>query len=148
MKKNLLSLSAAILLTTVFVQAQDIPKSQVPSVILNKFETSYPKATDIEWEMDGDLYNVEFEIGRDTDHDAWYDASGNEVRHKEEIPSSKLPASVTQTLESDFKGYRIDDVEKITTPDAITYSMELDSPSEEWQVIIDDKGAIVDQRRD
>jgi hypothetical protein len=50
--------------------AQDVPSSQVPSVILNSFKEQFSKATDVEWELNGDQYNVEFDISS-ADHEVW-----------------------------------------------------------------------------
>ena len=62
MNKQILSIGVALLIGSI-AQAQDIPQSQVPSIIVNKFNKEFPKASDIEWEMDGNLYNVDFEMG-------------------------------------------------------------------------------------
>ena len=44
------------------MQAQEMPKSEVPSVVLNNFNTQFSKATDIEWSKKRDFYHVDFEI--------------------------------------------------------------------------------------
>ena len=62
MKSKTIQLAVLLLLGTGTIFAQDIPKSQVPSVIVNNFKKEFPKANDIEWEMQGDLYNVDFKI--------------------------------------------------------------------------------------
>ncbi|MDO6517710.1 PepSY-like domain-containing protein [Zobellia uliginosa] len=147
MKKQILFFAA--LGTLSFSQAQDLPKSQVPSVILNQFNSQFPKATDVEWEMDGTLYNVEFEIGWNRDHDVWYDAEGKMVKQKEEIASKELPQAVHKTIETDFKGYSTDDVERITDEGKIFYKMELNSLlKQDWEVVFDANGNILSQIED
>jgi len=148
MKSIILSIAAGLLLSAGSLKAQDIPSSQVPSVIVNKFATAYPKATDIEWERKGELYNVEFEMGRNIDHEIWYDKSGNLVRHKEELSKNNLPSKVTAKLQQDFKGYRIDDVEKITEGTKVTYKMELKSFTKDWDMVMDADGNILKQKAD
>ncbi|SIS85727.1 Putative beta-lactamase-inhibitor-like, PepSY-like [Zobellia uliginosa] len=147
MQKQILFLAA--LGTLSFSQAQDLPKSQVPSVILNRFNSQFPKATDVEWEMDGTLYNVEFEIGWNRDHDVWYDAEGKMVKQKEEIASKELPQAVHKTIETDFEGYSTDDVERITDEGKIFYKMELNSLlKQDWEVVFDANGNILSQIED
>lgn len=129
--------------------AQDVPQSQVPSLIVNSFQQAFPKATDIEWELDGENYKVEFEIGLlDTDHDAWYDKAGKLIKHKEEISKSNLPQKVSAKINSDFKGYRMDDVKKITEGNKITYTLEVKSSGEEWKIAIDAEGNILSKVAD
>ncbi|CAZ96779.1 PepSY-like domain-containing protein [Zobellia galactanivorans] len=147
MKKQILFLAA--LGTLSFSQAQDLPKSQVPSVILNQFNSQYPKATDVEWEMDGKLYNVEFETGWNTEHDVWYNAEGKMVKQKEEIASKELPQAVHKTIETNFQGYSTDDVERITDEGKIFYKMELNSLlKQDWEVVFDANGNILSQIED
>lgn len=129
--------------------AQDIPQSQVPSLVLNSFQKSFPKAADIEWELKGELYKVEFETGLlGTDHDAWYDNTGKLIRHKEEISKSDLPQNVLAKINSDFNGYRVKDVKKITENNHVTYTLELKTFSEEWKVAFDSQGTMLSKIAD
>lgn len=141
------SFALALFANTAF--GQDIPQSQVPSVIVNNFQQTFPKAYDIEWELDGENYKVEFETGLlGTDHDVWYDKTGKLVRHKEEISKSDLPQKVLAKINSDFSGYRVDDVKKITEGKKTTYTLELKTFSEEWKVAFDSEGNILSKVAD
>lgn len=148
MKKRVFIISAFI--TTVFsLQAQDLTQHQVPSVIVNKFNKQFPKAADIEWEMDGSLYNVEFEIGWNTDHEIGYDTEGNIVKHKEEISKSELPKAVQNGIKTNFSGYAIDDLERITDNGKVFYKMELNSlMKEDWDVVMDADGTVLSKIAD
>ncbi|WP_047245511.1 PepSY-like domain-containing protein [Maribacter thermophilus] len=148
MKKQVLFIG--ILIATVFSsQAQDLVQNQVPSVILNKFHEQFAKATDIEWEMDGLLYNVEFEIGWNTDHEIWYDTEGNIIKHKEDISRSELPEAVRNVIKTNFKGYTIDDLERITDNGKVCYKMELNSlVKEDWDVVMDVDGTVLSKIAD
>jgi hypothetical protein len=124
--------------------AQDIPQSQVPSVVVNAFQKAFPKAYDVEWERDGSYYKVEFETGLiGLDHEVWYDETGKMIRHKEEISKSDLPQAVTAAINRDFAGYRVDDVEKIAEGDTVTYILELKKGYEEWKVAFDQAGNVL-----
>lgn len=144
----ILTMVVGLLLSAGNLMAQDLPKSQVPSVIANKFAAQFPKARDIDWERKGELYNVEFELDRNMDHEIWYDKDGQLVKHKEDINKSNLPAGVTKALQRDFKGYRVDDIEKITEGTAVTYKMELDSFTKDWNIVMDANGKILQQNAD
>lgn len=149
MKKHLIfGLVASLFLVTAAV-AQDIPQSQVPSVVVNNFQKAFPKATGVEWEMDGDRYKVEFEVGLlSLDHDAWYDKAGQLLRHKEEISKSDLPRKVTAKVKQEFKGYRIEDVEKITEGNKIIYTLDVKSRMEEWKLAVDSEGNLLSKVAD
>lgn len=150
MKKNIL-IAFLVLFGTSRIFAQDIPQSQVPSVVVNSFQKSFPKATDVEWELQSadQLYKVEFETGlAGYDHDAWYDKTGKLVKHKEEIAKSDLPQSVTTKIDTDYKGYRMDDVKKITEGTVVTYSIEVKSRAEEWKLLLDASGNVLSKIAD
>lgn len=134
---------AAILIGTTSLFAQDVPESQVPSVILNTFKKEFPKASDIEWELEGELYNVDFEIGYFTDYEAWFDASGKLIRYSEEISKKDLPKAVKNSVKSQFKGYRIDDVEKFTENNVETYRIEIEKGNDERYILFSKDGKLI-----
>lgn len=148
MKKQILILSAALAIS-LSAQAQDIPQSQVPSVILNQFNKQFPKTTDVEWEMDGNLYNVDFEIGWNIDHEIWYNAEGKMVKHKEDISKSELPKAVNNRIQEDFSGYSIDDLERITDNGKVVFKMELNALTQtDWDIVIDSEGKVISKIAD
>lgn len=128
--------------------AQDLRQSQVPAVISNGFNSNFPDARFVEWELDGTMYRVEFETGWNNDHEIWYNSTGEILRHKQDIKSKDLPASVLQTIENNFKGYRISDVKMIKTGAETTYSLELNKLFEEWHLTLNANGEILKQFHD
>ncbi|MCO5235264.1 MAG: PepSY-like domain-containing protein [Chitinophagaceae bacterium] len=148
MKKYFLS-ALALLITFATVTGQDIPKRNVPSVILNNFQKSFPNAKDVEWEKKGDVYKVDFETGTfRNDHSAWYNAGGELIRHKQEISKKNLPRAVLAAIEKDYPGYRVNDVEKITEKNQVSYKMEVKSLTEDWDIIYDASGKILSKKAD
>lgn len=128
------------------IQAQEISKSEVPSVVLNNFNTRYPKATEVDWNKDGDFYRVDFEIDWNMDHEIWYDTAGNMTKHREEIERNTLPAAIVSRISTDFRSYGIDDAEKVTTTSGVFYILEIDAfLKEEWKVKLDKHGTILDK---
>ena len=123
--------------------AQDVPQNQVPSVVVNAFQTNFSKAVDVEWEREGELYKCEFELGR-IDHNVWLDQSGNVTKHKEEISRDDIPAAVMQKLKSDFKDYTVDDADKIETDGKVYFEVELDSDKGDREVLVASDGTIME----
>jgi len=123
--------------------AQDLMPSQVPSIVKDALKTKFPNSNDIEWEKKGEYYNVEFEIGRN-DHELWITPSGQIVKHKEEISSAQLPQNIKNKIKTDYKGYRIDDVDKLTIKDKVLYKVEIETRTKnnkkEVDLILDEDG--------
>lgn len=147
MKKQIFTLAALSIFS--ITMAQDIPTSQVPSVILNQFNKDFSKATDVEWEMESNLYNVDFETGWNIDHEVWYNAEGKIIKHKEDIAVKELPKSVKNKIKTAFDGYSIDDLERITDNGKIVYKMELNSLlKQDWDVVLDANGNVLSKIAD
>lgn len=148
MKKQITLIATALTLISTATFAQDIHPREVPSVVANNFKKEFPKASDIEWELDGENYNVDFEIGWGTDHEIWYDAAGNVLKHEEEISRGDLPNEVTSKIKTDFKDLRIDGAKKITTGEQVTYEVELENFTEEWKVFFSATGEVLHKIND
>jgi len=133
------------LLTALSSCAQDVPQSLVPSVVVNAFQQKFPKASDIEWEKKGDLYEVEFDLAY-KDHKAWMDAAGKMVKHKEEIDKADLPAPVKATLQKGFSQYKIDDAKRIETEGLVIYKVEVENAMEEKKIYLDGEGKIIEPK--
>ncbi len=147
MKKQIFTLAALSIFG--ITMAQDISTSQVPSVILNQFNKDFSKANDVDWEMEGNLYNVDFEMGWNIDHEVWYSADGKIIKHKEVIAIKELPKAVSSRINTDFKGYSIDDLERITENGKVVYKMELNSLlNQDWDVVVDASGKVLSKIAD
>jgi hypothetical protein len=143
MKKEILTLTACVLLISINAFGQQ----SVPSVVKNHFETAYVQATEVEWELEGNLYRVEFETENDVDREIWYDSNSTIVREETEIPVNDLPQAVRQAAERGFPGYEIDDVEKVTQPQGVTYRVELEALlKRDWDVVYSPDGKILEKK--
>ena len=132
-----------------FANAQDISQSEVPSIVLNNFLPEFPKATDIEWKMDGNLYRADFEMRWNKDYDVWYDGTGEKVKQRIEIEKRELPPSIVSKVSTDFKGYRIEGAERMTKGKKVYYELEMDANLKgDWKIMIDEKGKILSLESD
>lgn len=128
---------------------QDLWQSQIPANIVNKFNTDFPKAKDIDWDKSGENYSVEFEIGTmNNDHEIIYSPDAEVLMHKQEISKSDLPTAVKQSMSKEFPRYLIKDVKQIEYPDRTVFTLEAKSFTEDWDIKIDAAGNILSQVRD
>lgn len=137
--KKIMVIVAGLMLGTVLTYAQDIAESQVPSVVLNNFKKEFPKASDVEWELKGTEYEVDYEIGF-ADHEAWFDGAGKMVKHTEEVKENDFPEAVRNTIKKEYSGYRTSDAKKITQGDQVTYQLELEKGNIEWKILFSTTG--------
>ena len=138
--KNLIIIAAAALLSTNVTFAQDISPADVPSVVMNSFNKTFPKSSKVEWEMKGDNYNAEFDVNW-RDHEVWISKTGAIVKHKKELKPSEIPATVSTAIKRNYGGFRIDDVDRYEVNKKLYYKVELKKLNEERKVVFDQKGA-------
>lgn len=127
------------------VNAQDIPQSEVPSVVLNAFQQKFSGAEDIEWENKGGLYKAEFEVGS-RDHEVSIDKTGKIIRHKEDFPKKQLPQAIQQQLATEFKAYKLDDADRIEIDGKIFYEVDLDGASGDREVLFTEDGKVQENK--
>lgn len=147
--KNLILMSMLAFAMSSIVSAQDLMPNQVPQAVSDAFSQQFSNAKDIEWEKQGNQFEVEFETGWSRDHVAWFSEEGELVYLKEDIRNRDLPEAVQSRIASDFSDYRIDDAEKITEGEQVTFEVSLDSRRmADIDVIISESGEIIQQSYD
>lgn len=127
------------------------PRDTQPSVELNnKFLRDFPNARDIDWEKSEVLYEVEFEIGRlpGRDYEAYYDMKGQLVMYKQEISVRDLPAVVKNGALGKYPNFSIEDASKIVKGKEVFYKVELEKGEFDVKIVLDTKGAIVNEIMD
>ncbi|MXV38325.1 hypothetical protein GO491_06485 [Flavobacteriaceae bacterium Ap0902] len=143
MKNKILTIASLFVLGLGTSYAQEIAQNQVPDVIQTSFQQKFPKASDIEWEKEGNLYKVEFEIGWSQDYDAWYDARGNLVKYKAEVAEKDLPAAITNAIKSNYPVYKIDDADMYVENGKTVYKIEIEKADEKRDIYLDKNGKTV-----
>ncbi|MGJ8715272.1 MAG: PepSY-like domain-containing protein [Maribacter stanieri] len=145
--KNLIAVALTVLGTfTVF--AQDIDPNTVPANLRQSFEQHYPQASDVEWELDGQSYKVEFDNNR-LEHEIWYATDGKATRAEHEITEADLPQAITSVIASNYAGYKVDSVEKTTVNGSTTYDVELEKGwNDEKDVVFNESGKVLSEMID
>lgn len=114
-----------------------------PAESLNaKFKADFPKASDLDWEIGADIYQVDFEIGF-TDYEAYYDKSGELLMYTVEYSKNTLPALVINGIIAKYPDYNFEDVEKIVSGTDTSYKIELEKGGTDIKVLIKADGAII-----
>ena len=126
---------------TLNANAQVIPQSQVPPVVLKAFQEKFGNATEVKWETKAELYKAEFKENK-RGHDVWIDKTGKITKTKEDFPKKDLPAAIQQQITSEFKAYKLDDADKIEMDGKVFYQVELDGTSDDRKVLFSADGKV------
>ncbi|MDR1180965.1 MAG: PepSY-like domain-containing protein [Bacteroidales bacterium] len=117
-----------------------------PTLLQQRFQTDFSKAYDVEWEVAGNIYEVEFDI-QDRDYKAYYHVKGNLLMYIQEINGAELPAMVRNAAENKYPKYRLDNVDKIRRGTEVLYSVEMEDKSSDLEVklLLKDNGSILEE---
>ncbi len=132
----------------VSVQAQKIKEQDVPAPVRQEFKRLYPNAALDKWEMEeGNLYEAEFKLGKE-EKEALFDKEGKLVKTEVKLASIQdLPILVLERLKKEFPGYRYEEPEKAETADGkILYEVEAEKGNEEYELLFDDKGTLIEKK--
>jgi hypothetical protein len=118
-----------------------------PANLQQKFKVDFPKASDVEWETTGDIYEVEFDV-KFRDCKAYYDSDGNLLMTVEEMYRSELPAVVKNAAESKYPKYHFEDIDKIRRGTEVFYKIEMELRDMEVELLIRSDGVILSEKID
>jgi hypothetical protein len=119
------------------LKAQSLKESQVPSEVKEAFRKQFPNVTDVEWEKEGEDYEVEYEVKRvnmdngkavkgTVEKSILFNAGGAILQTEEEIPVSGLPKAVSEYVAKNLHSKKIKEAAKITGADGtVSYEAEV-----------------------
>ena len=120
----------------------------VPQAITDAINEMYPGATILEF--DSEKTGFEVDILHNNIYKDVYFNTGNEWLYTEwDIKEVNLPAIIMNAYKaSEYKDYRIDDIDVIENPAGISYVLELEKGNDEVKMTISAEGKIEDVRKD
>jgi hypothetical protein len=135
----------SFLITIIFAEAQTIKQRNVPSIIVNALQLRFPKATNVDWELERGLYKAVFEID-DVDHEVRLDYNGQMMRHTHDFEEKGLPKAVKEAIENSFNGFEVHNVLRIVEGKNVFYKMKLEKSNVSRKVLFNEHGKIYSNR--
>ena len=120
----------------------------VPQAITDAINEMYPGATVLEFDSEKTGFEVDL-LHNNIYKDVYFN-TGNEWLYTEwDIKEVNLPAIIMNAYKaSEYKDYRIDDIDVIENPAGISYVLELEKGNDEVKMTISAEGKIEDVRKD
>jgi hypothetical protein len=120
---------------------QKTSAEHVPPAVVTTFQTAYPKAEKIQWELDEEDYMAGFVLSK-TEKSAHYSADGKWLRTETLIRVLDVPKPVKRAASKNFRGYTIIEPVKVETEKGTYYKMELTKDDLTYEVEIKENGEI------
>lgn len=138
--KNLILISMIMAVVSLSACGQN---KDVPAKVKTAFEQKFPTAQKVNWDKENETeWEAEFKMNGE-EYSANFTTDGKWMETEYEIEESDLPQAVKQTLDNEFAGYDIEEVEISETPDGKVYEFALEEGETELEVAISPNGKVV-----
>ena len=135
----------------------------VPEKTKTSFETKYPKASNTVWKryepletiewtwyewpsMDTSDYMVSYNLDG-SNYWTWYDEQGEWIGTVTNITDfNTLPSAVTKTLNSQFDGFTIKNVDKENDKNRAAYEIDLEKGTDKMKVLVSESGTVMKKK--
>ncbi|TSA33850.1 MAG: hypothetical protein D4R64_13385 [Porphyromonadaceae bacterium] len=142
MKKKLLSASLTAIALMVILPAW-AQKTEVPEVAKKAFATKFTEAKSVKWSSESATeFEAEFKLNG-KEMSANFNKKGEWLETEVSVEKADLPAAVLKTIESQFAGYKLDEIASVETPGMKAFEVSLAKEKEEIEVTIDPKGKVI-----
>ncbi len=118
---------------------------EVPEEVKDAFNSKFPGATDISWELESsDEWEVEFSVD-DLSQSALFQDNGKWLSTEYDFPVVDLPKNVIKALEYLLDQYHIEEVDFVETEIGQYYEVELERLGKELEIKVDTTGKVLER---
>ncbi len=128
--------------------AQKISSDKVPSEVREAFKKKFPSVVSTKWERESETeFEVSFKENKE-EYSAKFEKTGKWLETEHEMENAQLPASVQNTLKSEFAGFQIKEAEEVETSDlGKIYELALKNKSESYEVKFSSDGKVLNKEK-
>lgn len=124
MKKFLFVAMIAIFTTSSF--GQKTPKDNVPQIVKDGFNKSFPTAQNEKWEKENQNFEAEFIVNKE-EMSALFSPEGKLLESEVEIAIADLPSPIATYISKNLSGKKIKEASKITDAEGkVSFEAEVD----------------------
>ena len=121
--KNLMLLSAMLFTISFSACSQKQPSGDIQKAFNEKF----PTAKSVKWDMEEENeWEAEFKMDG-AEMSAVFDAKGVWLETEKEISKKQIPEAIKATLDRDYQGYKVEEIEWLETPEQNGFELKIQS---------------------
>ena len=119
-----------------------IDATTVPEAVLEHFENSFEKSTEVVWFMEDSTYEVEF-MYKEAKTSAVYAANADLLELEVEINKDQLPDMILVYLAENYPDVEIEEIEKVMNNEGNFYEVEIEKDDTEISLFFTPEGDFV-----
>lgn len=130
-----------IAVTSCSENSEEVTPSNIPTIISQKFQESYPDSKDVKWFNQKGLLEAEFEING-LDKAVVFNSEGVIVKTETEIETNRIPSRIAEYLAANYADNEVLEAEITEEGNSISYEVDLqgEDSDEEIELTFDDQG--------
>ena len=118
-------------------------QKNTPENVKKEFARKYPAAQSVKWASEeANEWEAEFTVNG-KEMSASFDDKGVWMETEAEITEKELPATIANTLKSDFPGYKTGEMSTIENPKMKGYELALKKGETSLEVVFDNSGNVI-----
>ena len=129
MKKLFVLIAVFTLGFAFYAKAQYMGAQELPAGINQEFAEKNAAISQVEWEKDGKLYKVTFNVNQYT-HQIVYDQNGKVLMQSTNLPVTSLPTDVVDGYKKNFAALDLKEVSQIVQNGKVSYQLSLNNGSD------------------
>lgn len=123
---------------------QTLNVKDVPSGIVEKFNSLYPDVKPVKWKKEGNTFEAKFKY-KGCKTDVVFDTKGNVIETETDISINDLPLSVSDAINNNYAGMTAEEAEKVVKDNGIFYEVELEGNGIEKEILFDSAGNLIEE---
>ncbi len=126
--------------------AQSMKDADVPQAVISQFQQKFPDAKKVEWSKESATeMEAEFKMNGE-EMSANFSNTGEWLETETEMKEKDLPEAVKNALKSQFADYKVEESEKVATPQqSEAYEVEIEKGETTLDVMLDQSGKVIKQ---
>jgi hypothetical protein len=146
--KTTLATLLYVIAVAVSASAQVVSSAKIPARVMSTFKERFPDAEKVSWEVENKKeYEANFK-SKGIEQSSSFDENGKWIETGVEIRFSGLPKEVQQTVNTQFAGWKIDEISKASHVQyGLCYEVEAIRGKEKYDVVFSKTGEILSKER-
>lgn len=124
-------------------------QNNAPEVVQNNFKKMFAKAKKVKYSKETDgSWEIDFKQNK-IKSSAKFSDTGEWLETENEIKKSTLPKEILAMLAKEYKGWKIEDCEKVQVPNKEPFfELEVKKGKESFELKIDASGKVLEKKKD
>jgi len=126
------------------VESIPVDAEDVPLPVLKCMRANYSGAENVRWELEGGLYEAEFNLG-DAEMEALIDSEGSLLEVETKLPVEVLPPSILNKIAEFYADYDIKEVSELQRKRTVFFKVDVQNSEVEVELVMTMEGEIVEE---